>query len=127
MLALVAACLLLAGCERRAAPDGAIDITGTYTLISINGNSLPFTPPHEGGAPGVQSGSFTINADGTCSSKVTFVVPSGAQATREVTATYTQDGATLHMQWKGAGTTIGTIEGNTFTMNNEGLLFAYRK
>jgi hypothetical protein len=31
------------------------------------------------------------------------------------------------MQWKDAGTTTGTIEGNTFTMDNEGMVFAYKK
>jgi len=31
------------------------------------------------------------------------------------------------MNWQGAGTTIGTVEGDTFTMNNEGMVFAYRK
>jgi len=29
--------------------------------------------------------------------------------------------------WQGAGTTTGTIEGNTFTMENEGMVFAYKK
>jgi hypothetical protein len=31
------------------------------------------------------------------------------------------------MQWEGAGTTVGTVEGNDFTMNNEGMVFVYRK
>jgi len=31
------------------------------------------------------------------------------------------------MQWKGAGITTGTIEGSTFTMNNEGMKFVYKK
>ena len=30
------------------------------------------------------------------------------------------------MQWEGAGTTQGTVEEDTFTMNNEGMLFTYR-
>ena len=31
------------------------------------------------------------------------------------------------MQWQGAGVTIGTVEGDTFTMENEGQVFLYRK
>jgi hypothetical protein len=31
------------------------------------------------------------------------------------------------MQWEGAGTTLGSINGNTFAMTNEGMVFAYRK
>ena len=60
-------------------------------------------------------------------STTTFVPPSGAEATREVTATYSREGSKLTMQWKGAGMTVGTISNNTFTMNNEGMLLVYRK
>jgi len=31
------------------------------------------------------------------------------------------------MQWQGAGVTNGTVEGDTFTMDNEGQIFLYRK
>ena len=71
--------------------------------------------------------SFVIGADGTCSSKVVFGPPSGSEVTREVKASYTQQGAKLTMKWEGAGTTTGTVEGDTFTMNNEGMIFAYRR
>jgi hypothetical protein len=81
------------------------------------------------GKPGltVKSGAFIINADGTCSSKVVFVAPSGNDTTREVKAAYTRHGSKLTMKWERAGTTTGTVEGDTFTMNNEGNVFAYRK
>jgi hypothetical protein len=29
--------------------------------------------------------------------------------------------------WDGAGTTTGTVDGTTFTMDNEGMLFVYRR
>ena len=41
------------------------DPIGRYTLVTINGHALPYAPPHEGRAPLVSSGTFTINADGT--------------------------------------------------------------
>lgn len=47
--------------------------------------------------------------------------------TREITATYQKAGSTLNVQWKGAGSTKGTIEGDTFTMNNEGIIFVDKK
>jgi hypothetical protein len=31
------------------------------------------------------------------------------------------------MKWKGAGMTTASVEGDTLTMNNEGLLFVYTK
>jgi len=68
-----------------------------------------------------------VVAAGTCSTKTVFVPPSGTEVAREVSATYTKDGPRLTMQWKGAGTTVGTIQGNTFTMDNEGMVLVYRK
>lgn len=103
------------------------DISGIYTLVSVSGNKLPFTASSEGGAPVIRSGAFTINNDGTCSSKVILSLPSGADSSREVSASYTREGSKLTMMWTGAGSTIGTVEGNTFTMDNEGMIFAYRK
>lgn len=67
------------------------------------------------------------DADGTCAGLMAFVMPSGEAQSREVGATYTRDGSTLTMQWEGAGVTSGTVEGDTFTMDNEGQRFAYRK
>jgi hypothetical protein len=103
------------------------DIGGTYTLVSINGTALPFTVTHE--PPGVRviSGTFVINPDGTCSSRIAFVLPSGESMNREVNATWTREGHRLTMLWQGAGSNTGTLDGDTFTMDNEGQLFAYRK
>lgn len=88
---------------------------------------MPASVSHEGVALQVRSGTFTFKADGTCSTKTTFVPPLGSEVAREVSATYTKVGSKLTMQWQGAGTTTGTIEGNTFTMDNEGMVFAYKK
>ena len=56
-----------------------------------------------------------------------FVPPNGSETTRVVNATYSLEKDTLTMQWEGAGTTEGTVAGDTFTMNNEGMVFAYKK
>ena len=107
-----------------AAPAADINPVGTYALVTVDGNKVPCTVQHEGHAMTVNSGSFIINADGTCSSKMFLA---GRDAAIEVKATYTREGPKLTMQWQGAGLTIGTVEGDTFTMNNEGMVFAYRK
>jgi hypothetical protein len=57
----------------------------------------------------------------------TFAVPPHPDVHREVNATYTQNGAELTMRWQRAGMTKGRINGNEFTMNNEGMIFFYRK
>jgi hypothetical protein len=124
--------LVCAGCKQDAKviadsnPKVAADTNpvGTYTLVTVDGNKVPYTVQHEGHAMTIKSGSFIINADGTCSSKMLL---EGRDAAIEVKATYTREGSKLTMQWEGAGTTVGTVEGDTFTMNNEGMIFAYRK
>src|SRR6266851_1541469 len=78
LLPLLAA--VLWGCKQQ--PNVAADInpTGTYTLVSINGKQVPCTVNHEGASPTIKSGTFVINSDGTCSSKVSFSMPSGADS-----------------------------------------------
>lgn len=72
----------------------------------------------------IKSGQFVINADGTCSSRM---VLEGLDAPIERSATYTRAGSDLTMKWQGFGMTVGSVTGDTFTMNNEGMLLAYRK
>lgn len=127
--------LLLTGCNKAAvppqkqesAPGASSEHAGTYKLLSISGSQLPCKPPHEGGAPEVQSGSIVLNADGTLSSTTIFKIPSGQVMNREVPGTYTREGAKFIMRWKDAGMTTGTLEGSTFTMVNEGMPFVYSK
>ena len=126
--------MVWAGCKQEAkvaadtksvaATAADINPVGTYTLVTVDGNKVPYTVQHEGHTMTINSGSFIINADGTCSSKMSLA---GRDAPIEVKATYTREGPKLTMQWQGAGMTIGTVEGDTFTMNNEGMVFAYRK
>lgn len=126
MLALVPA-MLWTGCKPNAKTVAETNPVGTYNLVSVHGNQVPCTVKHEGAEPSIKSGTFIINADGTCSSKIQFTLPGRGDATREVKASYTRQGAQLTMKWQGAGITTGTVEGDTFTMNNEGMIFAYRK
>ena len=124
---LLTAGLLLSACTPEAKVAKEVDPTGVYALVSVNGSAVPASVSHDGTALQVRSGTFTIKADGTCGTKTVFVPPSGPEATREVSATYTKEGSKLTMKWQGAGMTTGTIEGNTFTMDNEGMLFVYKK
>ena len=124
---LLTAGLLLSACKPEAKVDEGADLSGVYALISVNGKPVPTSVSHDGATLQVRSGTFTFNADGTCSTKTVFFPPAGSEVARESNATYTREGSKLTMQWKDAGTTTGTIEGATFTMNNEGMVFVYRK
>lgn len=115
----------LAGCTTISTTGTtANDPAGIYRLVTVDGSKIPGMVNHGGHDVMVHSGTFTINADKTCISKTVF----GSQKiNRQVKATYTQEGTTLNMQWIGAGRTKGTIKGETFTMNNEGMIFVYKK
>jgi hypothetical protein len=126
-LSLAAAIMLCVGCQPKNGTVASSNAEGTFGLVSVDGHQLPCTTQHEGAQPTIKSGSLTFNSDGTCLSKINFSVPPGKDLNREVKATYQQQGSELKMNWVGAGTTTGTLQSNTFTMNNEGIVFVYRK
>ena len=123
----LAAGLVMSACIKQESALKDAGFAGAYALVSINGSPMPANLTHEGATLQVRAGAFTINTDGTCRTKTIVVPPSGTEVAREVSATYTKNGSKLTMQWKGAGTTVGTIQSNTFTMDNEGMVFIYRK
>lgn len=119
--------LALTGCQNNKAESNHADIAGVYPLVSVNGSNVPCALSHGGTAMTVKSGELAIHADGSCRSLVTFSVAGHKDINREVKAHYTRQGNELTMRWVGAGTTKGQINGNEFTMNNEGMVFLYRK
>lgn len=121
------AALCLASCSSNHRLGSSESPTGTYRLVSVDGAKVPTTVTHGKVNLEVRSGAFTINSDGTCGSKMIFVPPNGKEVCREVKATYTQAGSKLTMRWERAGMTIGQVEDQTFTMNNEGMVFIYEK
>jgi hypothetical protein len=128
-LCLFTATLLLAatGCKPGADPNANADPAGVYSLVTVNGKNVPCGLTHEGVTLTVKSGVFTITADGRCRSQMTFSVPQRGDMSRDVKATYTRQGNELTMQWEGAGTTLGSVHGNSFTMTNEDMVLAYQK
>ncbi|MHC1764165.1 MAG: hypothetical protein AB9869_07645 [Verrucomicrobiia bacterium] len=119
--------LLLAACSHNSTQTGAVNPVGIYALVSADGKQVPATVSHDGHSLELRSGTFSINADGTCSTKTVFCPAPGKEVSREVNATYTQKGSTLTMRWQNAGMTKGTVHGDTFTMNNEGMILVYKK
>lgn len=127
-LCLIAALLISVstGCKPQA-QDTDLNPVGVYALASVDNKAVPCNVTHEGATLSVKSGTFTINADGTCHSLVVFSVPPHGDINREVKATYTRQGSELTMRWEGAGMTKGRVTGNQFFMTNEGMVFSYRK
>src|SRR3954468_15923319 len=76
----LAAAVLLCGCGKTSLQPSNPDPVGVYSLISVNSTKVPASVAHEGATLQVRSGTFTINADGTCDSKIVFVPPSGIES-----------------------------------------------
>ena len=128
MVILMVVAAALFGCNKTRTTEATEtvvnDPAGVYILVDVDGESIPGMITHGGHEMMLYSGRFTINGDKTCISETVF----GSQKiNRTVKATYSQDGSTLKMKWVGAGRTVGTVEGDRFKMNNEGMVFTYKK
>ena len=129
--------IVLAGCgvvpvepeelHTGAAPQSADDIAGVYRLVAVNGTRIPGTIMHDGVQLDVDSGVFSIGADGKITSQTVFTPPEGRRQERRVRATYTRDGSHLEMRWEGAGITHGSFDGEAFVMNNHGMILVYTR
>lgn len=126
LLALILS-LALTGCKNASQSAASLNPVGNYTLISVDGQKVPCRVKHDGVDLTINSGMFTITTNGQCHSVMNFAPPNHAEVRREVSATYTQNGAELTMRWERAGVTKGRINGNQFTMNNEGMILTYEK
>lgn len=93
---------VLAGCSQAMRTTDPATFTGTFSLKSIDGHPLPWSPSDAGGAPGVRAGTFTIHADGTFGTTMTFALASGTTGDRERSGTVTRSGAVFSFQWTGA-------------------------
>jgi hypothetical protein len=116
-----------AGCQRAETRIDHADISAAYRLIAVDGQSIPASVNHDGARLEIRAGEFVIRPDGTCSSDTTFVPPSGHEVRRKVAASYTRKEHQLRMKWTGAGTTLGQVQGDRFTMTNEGMVLVYQR
>lgn len=121
---LIACALFLVACQAGVRPDA---VTGIYYLTSVDGIAIPATVSHDGVDIFISSGTFIISADNTCQGLTKFAPPGGETMRRETRAKYVADGNRLTMNWEGAGVTVGSVEGDTFTMDNHGTIMEYRK
>ena len=127
LLPLIAAALALVSCEQNLQRPDESNVAGIYYLVMVDGTAIPVTVSHDGTPLKVLSGTFIISKDGTCFSRTRFVAPDGNETTREVDADYRVQGSQLIMQWEGAGTTEGTVQGDVFVMDNHGMIFEYSR
>lgn len=129
--------LLLAavgGFQDIARAQGARELPGTYTLVTVDGHQLPYAPVEPGRPadapppPAVTASTFTVLTDSTFRMSMTYRMGApGAERTmeRQFNGTYKAEGAGYTFTWTNAGRTPVALRGDTLVLNNEGILFAY--
>ena len=107
---------------------GPEDIAGTYTLQSINGQSLPWGP--EAGVE-ITAGSITINKSMTCSRSLTGTATDGGTVvtvTDTEVCTCTFVNGVITFTWDSDGSTdSGSIVGSQLTLTPDGDVLIFRK
>ncbi|MFQ5529285.1 MAG: hypothetical protein ACE5FP_02960 [Gemmatimonadota bacterium] len=108
---------------------GGISIFGTYTLETVNGESLPFLAFQVGNDRlEIISGSVRLNSDATYTTSFIFEwSESGTVIPVTESGTYTVAGNTIVFT-DSLGTFTGSISGNTLTVvDDDGATFVFRK
>jgi len=107
---------------------GPEDIAGTYTLQSVNGQSLPWVL--EAGIE-VTAGSVTINENMTCSRSLTATLTDGGTVvtvTNTDEGTYTFVNGAIMFAWDSDDSTdSGSIVGSRLTLSADGDVLILRK
>ncbi len=119
--------LVAAGCQVAEESARQDEVTGIYYLVRVDGSPVPAAVDHDGTMLDVHSGTLIVSDDGTCFSRTRFTPHGGEETTREAYANYEVKNSRLFMKWQGAGTTEGTVQGDTFVMDNHGMIFEYAK
>lgn len=109
-------------------------IAGIYRLVTIDGRAIPVAPVHPGApanvqAPEVLASTMILRPDGSFIMAMAYRNAPGRPqySAQPFSGTYAPDSDAFVARWDGAGSTRLTLANDTLVMNNEGMLFAYRK
>ena len=112
---------------------GPEDIAGTYTLQSIDGQTLPWVILQVGNTYSMEimAGSITINQTMTCSRSLTATLTDGGTVvtiTETDVCTYTFVNGAIMFTWDSDGSTdSGSIVGSQLTLTADGDVLILRK
>jgi hypothetical protein len=138
LLGLVSALAVVTGPMHRAdAQTPSLQaLVGSYRLLTIDGHAIPFAPVHPDTpanaltGPEVIASTMVVRPDGS------FIMAMGYRSTAGDTqhfmanpfsGTCAVDGNGYVARWDGAGQTRLTLTHDTLVVQNEGMLFTYRK
>lgn len=114
-------------------PGARSSLAGSYTLVLVNGQPLPYVgsdpdaPPTAPKAE-VLGGGFVIRPDATfiAASGFRVLIPNAPRTVvRPMSGRIESQGATFTAYWDGMGRTPVTVIGDTLVIDNLGMKFAY--
>jgi hypothetical protein len=127
---LVAFLSVIAACDNPEGPDPNAHV-GTYNIVSVNGESLPFLAlVYNGRTTHILAGRVSLNADGTATDSYTYRYTDGPEVIEETTfdsGVYTRSGRFVDVVWGFGFQESFTYEGNTLTLEESGYLVTFRK
>ena len=125
----LAVSLLAVGCGDDDPVSPATVLAGTWNLVTVNGQPLPFTLP--GTSEVVTAESFTILATGRFTMVTTFRFTEGANVFSESIpdgGTYVVNGPIVTFTYDSDGSTdVATMNGDTFILEDIGRAWRYRR
>ena len=107
------------------------ELSGTYTLRTVNGQPLPFVA-YQDATDKIEllGDEFQFSADSFTESVDVRYTERGVVTTDtfEDSGRYTLDGNALTVTYDSDGSSLtGAVNGNTFTLTGDGIVFLYRK
>ena len=125
----LAVSVLVLGCGDDDPASPAPVLTGTWNLVTVSGQPLPFTLP--GTNEVVTAESFTILSTGRFTMSTTFRFTINGQVTSESIpdgGTYVVNGSTVTFKYDSDGSTdVAAVNGNTMTLEDIGQVWTYRR
>ena len=107
-------------------------VAGEYTLVNINGHTLPY--PSADGSDAARStswpvlgGTLSLRANGTFHMATTYNTGASdaEKNSYQFTGTCYSSGPEFTMVWDGGGQTAFAVRGDTVVLKNEGRAFSY--
>ena len=123
---------LLAACGSDSTSPASADITGTYTLKTVNGSPLPFTLQSGTTVVSLTSDVIIVSSNGTWSESGIYQQTVNGQTTSGTGSdggTWTRAGTSVTLtSAQGAdGTYTGSYSTNTLTLSNSGFVSVFTK
>ena len=106
---------------------GTESVVGSYVLQTVDGGSLPWVAP---GSTEITAGLVILNADMSCSRRLTSPTTDGGSVTPTEVCTYSMKFEAIFLIFPPNGTiTSGSIVGSTLTLTTpaSGFVFIYRR